>query len=46
MSGLLKLLDLLASLLGRWLQQERKKEQKHSHTAKILKFARHFIYPR
>ena len=26
MAGLLKLLDLLASLLGRWLQQEQKKE--------------------
>lgn len=31
MSGLLKLLDLLASLLGRWLQQERKKEIQDAH---------------
>ena len=31
MSGLLKLLDLLASLLGRWLQQEQKKEILDAH---------------
>ena len=31
MSGLLKLLDLLASLLGRWLQQEQKKEIQDAH---------------
>ena len=31
MSGLIKLLDLLASLLGRWLQQERKKEIQDAH---------------
>ena len=31
MAGLLKLLDLLASLLGRWLQQERKKEIQDAH---------------
>jgi hypothetical protein len=31
MSGLLKLLDLLASLMGRWLQQARKKEIQDAH---------------
>lgn len=31
MDGLLKLLDLLASLLGRWLQQVRKKEIQDAH---------------
>lgn len=31
MAGLLKLLDLLASLLGRWLQQEQKKEIQDAH---------------
>lgn len=31
MEGLLKLLGLLASLLGRWLQQEQKKEIQDAH---------------
>lgn len=46
MAGMLKLLDLLASLLGRWLQQEQKKEIQdaydQNHTNPQDRFAARF----